>query len=250
MESPDAPLPARRIPRSVELASTALLPVQPPVAPAQGVKPTMLIAAAAVTVGLAAAAGWILFRDRPTASHHGPRDGVWRSPSAFESASLAATTSTWTSALRALHASSARLSGADTARVLHALLEAHRAGVALPPERQVELLIALDRLRTPHGWAAPVTEPAPEPAAPTPPIPPREPSTPPVMEQPPTAPPVPTAQPQPQTTEEPAPAPTPAPTPAATPEPAPVPAVVPLPSPAAPPPPDGNPHRKRRRHRP
>lgn len=154
MESPDAPLPARRIPRSVELASTALLPVQPPAAPAQGVKPTMLIAAAAVTVGLAAAAGWILFRDRPASSHHGPRDGVWRSPSAFESASLAATTSTWTAALRALHASSARLSGADTARVLHALLEAHRAGVALPPERQVELLIALDRLRTPRGWAA------------------------------------------------------------------------------------------------
>jgi serine/threonine protein kinase len=154
MESPGTSARARRIPRSVELASTALLPVHAPVAPAPGVKPRMLVAAAAVTLGLAAAAGWVLFHDRGPGSRPSPRDSVWRSPSAFESASLAATTATWTAALRALTAGSGRPSGADTARVLHALLEAHRAGVALPPERQVEQLIALDRLRTPRGWAA------------------------------------------------------------------------------------------------
>ncbi len=154
MESPDTSTRARRIPRSVELASTALLPVQSPVAPAPGVKPRMLLAAAAVTLGLASAAGWVLFHDRGPGSRPSARDSVWRSPSAFESASLAATTATWTAALRALTAGSGRPSGADTARVLHALLEAHRAGVALPPEHQVEQLIALDRLRTPRGWAA------------------------------------------------------------------------------------------------
>ena len=154
MESPAATQRIRRIPRSVELASTALLPVHAPVAAAVGVKPTMLFAAAAVTLGLAGAAGWVLFRDRGPRAHDASADGVWRSPSAFESASLAASTATWASALRALTEGVAHPSGADTARALRALLEAHRVGVALPPDRQVALLVALDRFRTPRGWAA------------------------------------------------------------------------------------------------
>ncbi|MDO9021775.1 MAG: serine/threonine-protein kinase [Myxococcales bacterium] len=154
MESPDASVRSRRIPRSVELASTALLPVHAPVPPAPAVRPTTLLAAAAVTLGLAGAAGWVLFGHRAPAAHGARGDGLWRSPSAFESASLAATTVTWASALRALAEGAARPAGADTARALHALLEAHRAGVPLPPERQISLLIALDRLRTPHGWPA------------------------------------------------------------------------------------------------
>jgi serine/threonine-protein kinase len=153
LAAPSDSLRARRIPRAVELASTALLPVQAPAAPAPGVKPAMLLAAAAVTVGLAGAAAWVLFHDRGPSSTDAARDGVWRSPSAFEAASLAATTARWAAALLPL-VEAQRPDGAGTARALRALLEAHRAGVALPPDRQVALLIALDRARSPRGWSA------------------------------------------------------------------------------------------------
>ncbi len=156
LEDPHASRPARRVPRSLELAATALLPVQAPAPPPPpAVKPVMLIAAAVVTLGLASVAGWVLFGRRVATPASVRGDGVWHGPSAFESASLASTTSVWAGALRVRVDATPPASGLDTARTFHALLSAHRAGVALPSDRLVAMVVALDRFRTPRGWPAP-----------------------------------------------------------------------------------------------
>ena len=160
MQEAERERPVRRVPRSLELASTALLPATPsPSAdearPSRAVRPSTLAATAAVTIGLALAAGWVLFHHDPAPTATGAQDAAWRGPSAFEAASLASTDTAWCGALRSLYDAPGRRTGPETAHALYALVEAHRAGVALAPERQVAMLIALDRFRTPQGWTAP-----------------------------------------------------------------------------------------------
>jgi len=151
-----APRVRRRIPRSLELASTAILPT---VSAPKPVRSRTLGLATAGTVLLAALAGWVLLRDRPTrpvAALEG-----WRAPSPAEQATLANNARAWSSTLLSRRsargfgpsADPASATGIDTARGLAALLGAHRAGHhSLGPQDQLDTLVALDRLRGERGW--------------------------------------------------------------------------------------------------
>ncbi len=165
-----SPRVRRRIPRSVELASTAILPTAPP---AKTVRSSTLGLATAGTVLLAALAGWVLLRDRP--SRPVPVQEGWRAPSAAEQSSLARNARLWSETLlsrrsaRGLGESAdpASATGIETARGLAALLAAHRAGHSpLSAQDQLTTLVALDRLRGERGWSELRDgTPAPTPAA-------------------------------------------------------------------------------------
>ncbi|MBL8601651.1 MAG: protein kinase [Myxococcales bacterium] len=154
VKSPDAQPSRRRIPRSVELASTTILPTKPPV---KGVSRLTLVAATVGTLGLASLAGWVLLRDRETPA---AVEGPWRGVASAEQATLSNVSRDWSATLLRgrtaqgfAETAGAGASGLETARSLAGLLAAHRASLAtLNPELQLQTLVALDRLRGERGW--------------------------------------------------------------------------------------------------
>jgi tRNA A-37 threonylcarbamoyl transferase component Bud32 len=152
-----APRVRRRIPRSVELASTAILPTAPP---PRTVRSSTLGLATVGTVLLAALAGWVLLRDNPRRPAAAP--DAWHAPSATEQSALGRSAQGLAATLRGRRSTRgfgrtsdpATATGMDTGRGLAALLGAHRAGHgAMTPQDQLDTLVALDRLRGDRGWS-------------------------------------------------------------------------------------------------
>ena len=156
LSDPAPPPRSRRVPRTLEMAKTMLLPV---FEARSAVRPWMLAAATAGTLVLAATAAWVLLRDDPPpAPVEAPR--AWTGPTAGERQRLSAVTAAWAESLRNRRVSGqgfgesvgAPPAGLDTARAFTALLAAHAAGTALEPAVQLDVLLALDRARAAGHW--------------------------------------------------------------------------------------------------
>ncbi len=149
-------------------ALTTVLPVVS-VKPAQGVSMTTIAIAGALSLGLTIAAGYVLLHRRvPEAvvAHHTttatPPPPPAGALTATDRSALRACSARWSPALLSHQnadggfgpTAGAPSSGNDTAQVFAALLRGHVSGAIVAPERQLQVLRALDASRLPTGWSA------------------------------------------------------------------------------------------------
>jgi eukaryotic-like serine/threonine-protein kinase len=147
-------------------ALTTVLPVVS-VKPAQGISMTVIAIAGALSLGLTIAAGYVLLHRRVPESVS--NNVTQRTPSptsrglaVADRSALRACASQWSAALLAHQNTDggfganagAPTSGIDTAQAFAALLRGHVSGAVVAPERQLQVLRALDASRLPTGWSA------------------------------------------------------------------------------------------------
>ncbi|MFO0644980.1 MAG: protein kinase [Polyangiales bacterium] len=150
-------------------ALTTVLPVVS-VKPAQGISLTTIAVAGALSLGLTIAAGYVLLHRRvPEAVAARQTTTVTPTPpptsgglTVTDRTALRACAAQWSPALLAHQnadggfgsAAGAPSSGNDTAQVFAALLRGHVSGAIVAPDRQLQILRALDASRLPTGWSA------------------------------------------------------------------------------------------------
>ncbi len=153
-------------------ALTTVLPVVS-VKPAQGISMTTIAIAGALSVGLTIAAGYVLLHRRiPEAL--APHTAVTApTPTSggltvTDRSTLRACAAAWSPSLLAQQNADggfgatrgAPSTGLDTAQAFAALLRGHVTGAVVAPERQLQILHALDTSRLPGGWSATPTSAA------------------------------------------------------------------------------------------
>ncbi len=149
-------------------ALTTVLPVVS-VKPAQGVSMTTIAIAGALSLGLTIAAGYVLLHRRAPEPVTARQTAAATPPppttgglTVTDRSALRACAAQWSPALLAHQnadggfgpAAGAPSSGNDTAQVFAALLRGHVSGAIVAPERQLQILRALDASRLPTGWSA------------------------------------------------------------------------------------------------
>ncbi len=146
-------------------ALTTVLPAVQ-VKPASGVSLTVIAIAGAVSLGLTIAAGYVLLHRRVpevvAANVTPPPAPTSHGLAVTDRTALRACTARWSPALLAAqgtdggfgNAERAASNGGDTGQALVALLRGHVVGAVVSPERQLQVLRALDASRLARGWSS------------------------------------------------------------------------------------------------